>query len=108
MSLRALAKFFWQTWRSIISFFLSFVVLALGVWFTPDFVTAFMLSVGQFKYFVAGLGQEILPGQVSAAFVALVPDTAIGLAGFTLFTRVIVLTLLLWVVAQIRGKEPGD
>ncbi|NOT40158.1 MAG: hypothetical protein HOP13_06675, partial [Alphaproteobacteria bacterium] len=46
-----LSHFLWQTWRSIVSFFMSFLVLGLMVWFTPDWVTGFIEAAGSLKYF---------------------------------------------------------
>jgi len=90
--------FLWQTWRSIVSFFLSFVVLGLMVWFTPDWVQGFIEAAGSLKYFIMGAAEEVSGyGQPSALFALLVGDTAIALALMTLFTRVVVLTLILWV-----------
>ena len=88
----------WQTWPSIVSFFLSFFVLGLMVWFTPEWVQGFIQAAGSMKYFIMGAAAETLGyGQPSALFAILVGDTAIALALMTLFTRVIVLTLILWV-----------
>lgn len=93
-----LSHFLWQTWRSIVSFFLSFFVLGLMVWFTPEWVQGFIQAAGNLKYFIMGAADETLGyGQPSALFAILVGDTAIALALMTLFTRVIVLTLILWV-----------
>ncbi len=95
MSLR---HFLWQTWRSIVSFFMSFLVLGLMVWFTPEWVTGFIEAAGSLKYFIMGAANETLGyGQPSALFAILVGDTAIALALMTLFTRVVVLTLILWI-----------
>ena len=38
---RTLGHFVRQTWRSIVSFFMSFVVLGIMVWFTPEWVKAY-------------------------------------------------------------------
>ncbi len=93
-----LSHFLWQTWRSIVSFFLSFFVLGLMVWFTPEWVQGFIQAAGNLKYFIMGAADETLGyGQPSALFAILVGDTAIALALMTLFTRVVVLTLILWV-----------
>ena len=104
---KTLGHFVRQTWRSIVSFFMSFVVLGLMVWFTPDLVSWFMDTVGQFKSFVGQAADSILPSQVSAVFKILVPDTAIAFAGFTLFTRVVVLTLILWLGSVLLGINRG-
>jgi hypothetical protein len=96
--MKTLGQFMWQTWRSIVSFFLSFFVLGLMVWFTPEWVTGFVETAGQVKYFVTGAATETLGyGQPSALFSLVVGDTAIALTLMTLFTRVIVLTLILWI-----------
>ena len=100
---RTLGHFVRQTWRSIVSFFMSFLVLGLMVWFTPELVSGFMDTVGQFKSYVGGAADAVLPSQASAMFKILVPDTAIAFAGFTLFTRVVVLTLVLWIGSLIFG-----
>jgi hypothetical protein len=93
-----LSHFLWQTWRSIVSFFMSFAVLGLMVWFTPDWVQGFIEAAGGLKYFIMGAADQTLGyGQPSALFAILVGDTAIALALMTLFTRVVVLTLILWV-----------
>ena len=107
--MRTLGHFMWQTWRSIVSFFLSFVVLGLMVWFTPDWVQGFIQAAGSLKYFVMDGANAVLGyGQPSALFAVLVGDTAIALALMTLFTRVIVLTLILWLGGLIyRGLFGG-
>jgi len=93
----SLRHFMWQTWRSIVSFFLSFVVLGLMVWFTPEWVTGFVETAGSIKYFLTGTATDLFGyGQPSALFSLVVGDTAIALTLMTLFTRVIVLTLVLW------------
>ncbi len=93
----SLRHFMWQTWRSIVSFFLSFVVLGLMVWFTPEWVSGFVESAGSLKYFLTNAATELFGyGQPSALFSLVVGDTAIALTLMTLFTRVIVLTLVLW------------
>lgn len=98
----SLSHFMWQTWRSIVSFFLSFVVLGLMVWFTPDWVNGFIEAAGGVKYFVMNGAENVLGyGQPSALFGILVGDTAIALALMTLFTRVVVLTLILWLGGMI-------
>jgi hypothetical protein len=87
-----------QTWRSIVSFFMSFVVLGIMVWFTPEWVNGFIEVAGQLKIGIMNTATTFLGyGQPSALFGLLVGDTAIALTLFALFTRVIVLTLLLWV-----------
>ncbi|MDZ4739270.1 MAG: hypothetical protein SGJ03_05120 [Alphaproteobacteria bacterium] len=87
----------WQTWRSIVSFFLSFVVLGVMVIFTPEWVNGFVEAAGTFKYmFLDTATAAIGVAQPSAIFALLVGDTAIALAMMTLFTRVVVLTLILW------------
>jgi hypothetical protein len=104
----SLRHFMWQTWRSIVSFFLSFVVLGLMVWFTPDWVTNFVETAGSIKYFVTGAATETLGyGQPSALFSLVVGDTAIALTLMTLFTRVIVLTLILWIGGLIYSAVFG-
>ena len=92
-----LGHFLGQTWRSIVSFFLSFFVLGLMVWFTPEWVQGFVQAAGAFKYvFLDQVSEFTGVGQPSALFALLVGDTAIALALMTLFTRVVVLTLILW------------
>jgi hypothetical protein len=96
--MKTLGQFMWQTWRSIVSFFLSFFVLGLMVWFTPEWVTGFVETAGSVKYIVTGAATETLGyGQPSALFALIVGDTAIALTLMTLFTRVVVLTLILWI-----------
>jgi hypothetical protein len=100
--MKTLGHFMWQTWRSIVSFFLSFVVLGLMVIFTPEWVQGFVEAAGAFKYLVLDAATSATGvGQPAALFSLLVGDTAIALAMMTLFTRVIVLTLLLWIGGMI-------
>jgi len=107
--MRSLGQFMWQTWRSIVSFFLSFFVLGLMVWFTPDWVTGFVQAAGSIKYLVMDGAENVLGyGQPSALFALVVGDTAIALTLMTLFTRVVVLTLILWLGGLIyRGVFGG-
>jgi uncharacterized membrane protein len=105
--------FAWQTWRSIVSFFLSFIVLGLMVWFTPDWVTGFVETAGSLKYFLTGTATELFGyGQPSALFSLVVGDTAIALTLMTLFTRVVVLTLVLWlgglIYRSLFGRSSAD
>lgn len=107
---KTLGHFFWQTWRSIVSFFLSFFVLGLMVWFTPDWVMGFVETAGQLKYLVMDTANAALgAGQPSAIFGLVVGDTAIALTLMTLFTRVVVLTLILWlgglIYRRVFGRE---
>ena len=103
-----LSYFVGQTWRSIVSFFLSFVVLGLMVWFTPDWVQMFIEAAGRLKLFVMDGAQSALGyGQPSALFALLVGDTAIAMALMALFTRVVVLTLILWLGGLIFGGLGG-
>ena len=95
--MNTLGHFMWQTWRSIISFFMSFVVLGLMVWFTPEWVEGFVSAASTLKGVVMETSRTITGyDQPSALFAILIGDTAIALALMTLFTRVIVLTLILW------------
>lgn len=95
--MQGLGHFMWQTWRSIVSFFLSFVVLGVMVIFTPEWVNGFVEAAGTFKYlFLDTATAAIGAAQPSAILGLLVGDTAIALAMVTLFTRVVVLTLILW------------
>jgi len=97
-----LTHFLWQTWRSVVSFFLSFFVLGLMVWFTPEWVTGFVETAGGLKYFVMNGAETVFGyGQPSALFALVVGDTAIALTLMTLFTRVVVLTLILWLGGMI-------
>ena len=101
--------FLWQTWRSIVSFFMSFIVLGLMVWFTPDWVQGFIEAAGSLKYMIMGGAEEVIGyGQPSALFALLVGDTAIALALMTLFTRVVVLTLILWLGGLIYSALFGS
>ena len=103
-----LTGFLWQTWRSVASFFMSFIVLGLMVWFTPDWVNGFVATAGSLKYFVMGSAESILGyGQPSALFGLIVGDTAIALTLMTLFTRVVVLTLILWLGGLMYGALFG-
>lgn len=107
---KTLGHFVKQTWRSIISFFMSFVVLGIMVWFTPDWVQWFVVAAGQLKlYIMDGATATLGYGQPSALFALLVGDTAIALTLFALFTRVVVLTLILWlgglIFSAIFGKS---
>jgi hypothetical protein len=87
-----------QTWRSIVSFFMSFVVLGIMVWFTPEWVNGFIEFAGNLKILIMdGATNTLGYGQPSALFALLVGDTAIALTLFALFTRVVVLTILLWI-----------
>ncbi len=106
--MHSLGYFFGQTWRSIVSFFLSFVVLGLIVWFTPAWVQQFVQVAGQLKFFIMdGADSALGYGQPSALFGLVVGDTAIALTLMTLFTRVVVLTLILWLGGQIFGGVFG-
>jgi hypothetical protein len=97
-----LGHFVRQTWRSIVSFFMSFVVLGIMVWFTPEWVNAFVMFAGQLKVYIMDTATTFLGyGQPSALFGLLVGDTAIALTLFALFTRVVVLTILLWIGSMI-------
>jgi hypothetical protein len=67
------------------------------VWLTPDWVQGFVQTAGVFKYLFLDKAADVTGvGQPSALFALLVGDTAIALAMMTLFTRVVVLTLILW------------
>jgi hypothetical protein len=102
------SHFLWQTWRSVVSFFLSFIVLGLMVWFTPDWVNGFIQAAGNLKYLIMGGAEEMIGyGQPSALFALLVGDTAIALALMALFTRVVVLTLILWLGGLIYSALFG-
>ena len=97
MMRQTLGHFVGQTWRSIVSFFMSFFVLGVMVWFTPEWVNAFVQFAGQLKVYIMDGATTLLGyGQPSALFGLLVGDTAIALTLFALFTRVVVLTLILW------------
>lgn len=103
-----LTHFLWQTWRSVVSFFLSFIVLGLMVWFTPEWVTGFVETAGGLKYFVMNGAETVFGyGQPSALFALVVGDTAIALTLMTLFTRVVVLTLILWLGGLIYRRLFG-
>jgi hypothetical protein len=92
-----LGHFLWQTWRSVVSFFLSFIVLGLMVVLEPDWVKGFVRAAGSIKYFVMDGAESMLgTGSPSALFGLIVGDTAIALTLMTLFTRVVVLTIILW------------
>lgn len=100
--MHTLGYFMRQTWRSIVSFFLSFVVLGLMVWFTPDWVSGFVEAAGMFKYLFLDQAAEVTGLSSGSALVSLlVSDNAIALALMTLFTRVVVLTILLWIGGMI-------
>ncbi|MCE9524382.1 MAG: hypothetical protein K8S25_18325 [Alphaproteobacteria bacterium] len=100
--MKSLSHFMWQTWRSIVSFFLSFFVLGLMVWFTPEWVTGFVETAGALKSVITAGATDLFGyGQPSALFSLVVGDTAIALTLMTLFTRVIVLTLILWIGGMI-------
>jgi len=104
-----LGYFLGQTWRSIVSFFLTFIVLGLMVWFTPEWVTGFVEMASTFKYFILGTTTATTGvGQPSALFSLLVGDTEIALAMMTLFTRVVVLTLILWLGSLIYRSLFGS
>lgn len=106
--MRTFSHFLWQTWRSVVSFFLSFVVLGLMVWFTPDWVMGFVETAGSLKYLVMGGAESVFGySQPSALFGLVVGDTAIALTLMTLFTRVVVLTLILWLGGLIFGRLFG-
>jgi hypothetical protein len=93
-----LGHFMGQTWRSVVSFFLSFFVLGMMVWLAPDWVMGFVEAASNLKFLVMNSAQAMLgSGQPSALFGLVVGDTAIALALMLLFTRVIVLTLVLWI-----------
>jgi hypothetical protein len=99
---RTFGHFAAQTWRSIVSFFMSFVVLGIMVWFTPEWVNWFITIAGQLKVLIMNTATAALGyGQPSALFGLLVGDTAIALTLFALFTRVVVLTLILWLGSLI-------
>ena len=104
-----LGHFVHQTWRSILSFFLSFVVLGLMVWFEPDWVSQFVLAAGKLKIIIMDFATQALGyGQPSALFGIMVGDTAIALTLITLFTRVVVLTFLLWLGGLMYRSLFGD
>lgn len=106
--MQGLFHFMWQTWRSIVSFFLSFVVLGVMVVLTPDWVTAFVQTAGQIKYMAMDGAETLLGnGSPSALFGLVVGDTAIALTLMTLFTRVVVLTLILWLGGLIFNALTG-
>lgn len=95
--MRELGRFMWQTWRSIASFFLSFIVLGAMVVLTPDWVSGFVEAAGSMKLYVMDAAESLLGyGQPSALFGLVVGDTAIALTLMALFTRVVVLTLIMW------------
>jgi hypothetical protein len=105
---KSLGHFVHQTWRSILAFFLSFVVLGLMVWFEPQWVNEFVVVAGQLKHLIMDFATQALGyGQPSALFGLLVGDTAIALTLITLFTRVVVLTLLLWLGNLMFGSLFG-
>jgi len=106
--MHSLSYFLGQTWRSIVSFFLSFFVLGLMVWFTPDWVQGFIEVAGRLKILIMdGATNALGFGQPAALFGLLVGDTAIALTLLTLFTRVVVLTLILWLGGLILGALTG-
>ena len=41
--------FLWQTWRSVVSFFMSFIVLGVMVVLAPDWVNGFVHAAGDRK-----------------------------------------------------------
>ena len=103
-----LRHFAWQTWRSIVSFFLSFVVLGLMVWFTPEWVRGFIDAASGLKVLVMNGADSVFGySQPSVLFGLVVGDTAIALTLMTLFTRVVVLTLILWLGGMIRRSLFG-
>jgi len=103
-----LGHFLWQTWRSVVSFFLSFIVLGLMVVLVPDWVNGFVRAAGSIKYFVMDGAENLLgTGSPSALFGLIVGDTAIALTLMTLFTRVVVLTLILWLGGLIYRALGG-
>ena len=105
---KTLGQLVGQTWRSIVSFFMSFVVLGVMVWFTPEWVNAFVTFAGQLKVFIMeGATSALGYGQPSALFALLVGDTAIAMTLFALFTRVVVLTLILWLGSLIYRSVFG-
>jgi len=107
--MQALGQIMWQTWRSIVSFFMSFVVLGLMVWFTPDWVEGFVSAASSLKGVVMEASRTISGyDQPSALFSILVGDTAIALALMTLFTRVVVLTLIMWIGGLIFSAIFGS
>lgn len=107
--MHTLGYYLGQTWRSIASFFLSFVVLGLMVWFTPDWVQSFVRAAGSLKIYIMEAADSLLGfGQPSAMFALIVGDTAIALTLMTLFTRVVVLTLLMWLGGMIYRSMFGS
>ncbi len=107
--MRGLGQIMWQTWRSIVSFFLSFVVLGLMVVLTPEWVTGFIETAGSMKYFIMDSAEGMLGnGSPSALFGLVVGDTAIALTLMTLFTRVVVLTLIMWLGGLIYSAIFGS
>lgn len=107
--MKGLGHFMWQTWRSIVSFFLSFVVLGLMVVLTPEWVTGFIETAGSMKYFIMDSAENIIGnGSPSALFGLVVGDTAIALTLMTLFTRVVVLTLIMWLGGLIYSAIFGS
>lgn len=107
--MQGLGHFMWQTWRSIVSFFLSFVVLGLMVVLTPEWVTGFIETAGSLKYFIMDSAETVIGnGSPSALFGLVVGDTAIALTLMTLFTRVVVLTLIMWLGGLIYSAIFGS
>ena len=106
---RSFGHFARQTWRSIVSFFMSFVVLGIMVWLVPEWVNGFIEVAGALKYWIMDTATIFLGyGQPSALFGLLVGDTAIALTLFALFTRVVVLTILLWIGSLMYRSIFGD
>lgn len=111
--MNTLGHFIWQTWRSIVAFFLTFIVLGVMAWFTPDWLLGFLEVAESLKIVVIDGANTMLGyGQPSALFSILVGDTAIALALLWLFTRVVVLTLILRLGGTIYrglfGRSSGD
>ncbi|MEQ1753077.1 MAG: hypothetical protein ABL973_02975 [Micropepsaceae bacterium] len=107
--MHTLGYYLGQTWRSIVSFFLSFFLLGLMVWFTPDWVNSFVKLAGDLKFVLMDAFDAIFGyGQPAALFSLVVGDTAIALTIMTLFTRVVVLTLIMWLGGLMFREAPRN
>ena len=104
----SLGHFLGQTWRSIVSFVLSFFVLGLMVWFTPDWARGFLETATAVKSVAISASDAVFgysqPGTLFGIFIG---DTAIAMALMTLFTRVVVLTLILWIGQALYNSVFG-
>lgn len=107
--MNSLLKAVVQTWRSLVSFLLTFVIIGALIWFAPNWVTDVIDFSGQLKDVV----MTVVSGatgddRFSAAFGLIVGDSEIAVAIFMLLTRLVVVTAFVWIgsmlISAVRGR----